>query len=398
MSLRRGNVRIPRALVAAVAGLLAAVVLVSLMPGVATALSIASRSTTSQARRARVLGSATRTMAGGSVDIPWPSTGRARIEVAGLGTMGSRGGSTVSVPIASITKVMAAYTILKDHPLAAGAKGPKIAITKADVRAAARLRKQGAAVVKVRAGTKLTQRQALQGLLVASAANLAVTLARWDAGSVSAFVDRMNANAAELGLDETRFDDPVGLSEDSRSSMIDLLDLAPKAMRIAAFRTIVAQTRVKIPLNTLTSTNKLLGKNGVIGIKTGTTYAAGGCLLFAATDRVDGRTRTIYGVMLGARGSAYSANAQKFSRKMIVAARSELRRVTLLRRGRAVASVTRANGRVDRYGVRRTLTVPGWSGLSYRLRLPSGLSAGQTPTRLIVTVGSRTMKVALTKL
>jgi len=373
--------------------LVVAVLALPVLPGLAAALPSGSQATT-----ARLLVSGSRTVAGGAPQIPWPSSGRARIEVAGLGTVGSRGGSTTSVPIASITKVMTAYTILTDHPLAATAKGPKITITRADVRSYTRLKKQGASVVKVKLGSRLTQRQALQGLLIASGGNMAETLARWDAGSVPAFVARMNANAADLGLAATTFEDPTGLGEDSRSSAQDLLDLAPAVMRLPAFRRIVAQTTARIPGNKLTSTNKLLGHNGVIGIKTGTTYAAGGCLLFAATDRVAGRTRTVYGVMLGARGSGYSANALKFSRRMIVATRRELNRVTLLRPGRALVSVTRADGTRDRYGVRSTVTSAGWSGMSYRVRLPSGLAAGQTPEHLVVTVGSRTMKVKLAKL
>ncbi|MBT0772284.1 D-alanyl-D-alanine carboxypeptidase [Kineosporia sp. J2-2] len=334
----------------------------------------------------------------GSTDISWPSSGRARIEVPGIGTIGQKGSSTESVPIASITKVMTAYTILKDHPLKSGAKGPSITITKADVNSYNRLKGEGAAVVKVKEGTKLTQRQALQGLLIPSGANMAETLARWDAGSTSKFVNRMNANAKALGLDSTSFADPTGLSSDSRSSTEDLLDLATAVMKKASFREIVKTKSVKIPQNTLKSTNKLLGANGVVGIKTGTTYAAGGCLLFAATDTVAGKTRTIYGVMLGARGSAYSTNAQKFSKAMVIDARSELRQVTLVKKGKAVVSVTKSDGKTYKYGVKKTVTAAGWSGLSYKLSLPSGLAAGQTPKQLVIKSGSATIKAALVPL
>ncbi len=78
----------------------------------------------------------------------------------------------------------------------------------------------------------------------------------------------MNDKAAELGLTSTSFADASGLSSKSRSSAIDLLDLALAAMRDQTFAEIVATPKAKIPLNTLTTTNKLLGRNGVIGIKT----------------------------------------------------------------------------------------------------------------------------------
>nr|WP_269809892.1 hypothetical protein [Kineosporia rhizophila] len=315
-----------------------------------------------------------------------------------MGTVGAVGDGTESVPIASITKVMTAYTILEEHPLRAGAKGPKIKITKADVSAYTRLKKEGASVVKVKAGNRLTQRQALQGLLIASGGNLAETLARWDAGSTGAFIDKMNQNARELGLDSTSFADVTGVNEQSRSSAEDLLDLAQAAMKMPAFREVVRQSGAKIPQNKLKSTNKLLGANGVIGIKTGTTFAAGGCLLFAATDVVGGKTRTIYGVMLGARGDAYSANAQKFSKNMVVSTRKALREVTLLKPGKALVSVQKDDGRTYRYGVRSAVKSPGWAGLSFRISLPGGLAEGQTPKKLVVHSGGRKIKVDLVRL
>ena len=389
MQIRRGSIK---KRYFALATVITAAVAVPVVPNLASALPSAA-----QAAPARLLVPSGQKVAG-APKVVWPSSGRALIEVAGLGAVGSSGSSTESVPIASITKVMTAYTILEDHPLTAGARGPAIRITKADVRAYDRLKAEGASVVKVKAGTRLTQRQALQGLLIASGGNLAETLARWDAGSSAAFIDRMNQNARELGLDSTSFADTYGVAEQSRSSAEDLLDLAQAAMRKPAFRAVVRQTSAKIPVNQLKSTNTLLGKNGVIGIKTGTTYAAGGCLLFAATDKVGGRTHTIYGVVLGARGKKYSANAQKFSKSLVVATRKELRKVTLLKPGRALVSVTKDNGRTYKYGVKSTLTSAGWSGLSYRLALPTGLAPGETPKHVLVRVGSRTIKVPLAPL
>jgi D-alanyl-D-alanine carboxypeptidase len=136
----------------------------------------------------------------------------------------------------------------------------------------------------------------------------------------------------------------------------------------------------------------------VIGIKTGTTTPAGGCLLFAATDKVDGKTYTVYGVLLGVHLAPYSANAKKFSKALIIAARKELREVTLLKKGRALVSVTKPDGTVHTYGVKKALTAAGWSGLPYTLSLPGGLRAGETPRTIVVKSGSRTLKVALAPL
>ncbi len=312
----------------------------------------------------------------------WPVKGRARIVVPGVGTMGNKDSGVKSVPIASVTKVMTAYTILADHPLAPGDEGPVITVTSAEAVSYPKRKAAGESLVKVRAGLKITERQALEALLIRSGNNMADILGRWDAGSPKKFVAKMNDRAAELGLFSTSFADPSGLSSKSRSSAIDLLELAVAAMKDETFAQIVATPKVKIPMNTLTTTNKLLGRNGVIGIKTGSTDAAGGCLLWAATDEVAGETYTIFGVMLGAPGPLILTNALRASEKMVVSARQALRRVTLIRSGTPILSVTGSDGVVTQYGVAKSVAVTGWSGMKYQLGLPADADSTSTPTEI----------------
>ncbi len=172
-------------------------------------------------------------------------------------------------------------------------------------------------------------------------------------------------------MTNTKFVDVHGVNKKSSSSTEDLLDLAPAAMKSAAFRKIVRSKTAKIPLHSLTNSNKLLGADNVIGIKTGTTSPAGACLLFAATDKVDGKTYTIYGVLLGVKGNK-AAKAKRFpyAKAMVKTARAELRSVTLLKKGKALATVTMADGSVRTYGVKTSLTGPAWDGLAYKLSLP----------------------------
>ncbi|MBT0774094.1 D-alanyl-D-alanine carboxypeptidase [Kineosporia sp. J2-2] len=325
---------------------------------------------------------------GGAPKVDWPSRGRARIVVPGVGTMGHVNSGVKSVPIASVTKVMTAYTILADHPLAPGEEGPSITVTRAEADSYPARKADGESLVKVRAGTRFTQREALEGLLIRSGNNMADILGRWDAGSPKLFVAKMNAQAARMGLTATSFADASGLSKKSRSSAVDLLDLALAAMKDPVFAEIVGTGRTTIPLNTLTTTNKLLGRNGVIGIKTGSTKAAGGCLLWAATDTVDGETYTIYGVMLGAPGPLILTNALRASEKMVISSRKALRRITLLKPGTPVLSVTDDEGVVRAYGVTRPVAVPGWSGMRYQLGLPAGTTGATgtpgTPTSITV--------------
>ncbi|WP_269330466.1 D-alanyl-D-alanine carboxypeptidase family protein [Kineosporia babensis] len=312
--------------------------------------------------------------------------------------MGNKDSGVKSVPIASVTKVMTAYTILSDHPLEAGEEGPIITVTKAEAASYPRRKAGGESLVKVKAGLKITQREALEAVLIRSGNNMADILGRWSAGSPQRFVERMNSKAAELGLTSTSFADTSGLSRYSRSSAIDLLDLAVAAMKDPTFAEIVAMPSAKIPMNTLNTTNRLLGRNGVIGIKTGSTKAAGGCLLWAAEDEVRGETHTIYGVMLGAPGPLILTNALKASEKMVVSSRKALRRVTLVKRGTPLLSVTDQDGTVSEYGVAETVAVTGWSGLKYQFGLPIDLVPGETPSEITVKTGAESIGVALEQL
>jgi D-alanyl-D-alanine carboxypeptidase (penicillin-binding protein 5/6) len=337
---------------------------------------------------ARLLGPASAVVPGLAPALPWPKQGRARMLVPGLGTLGYSGTTTLSVPIASVTKVMTAYTVLRDHPLTTRQQGPKVTVLKAEAQAYPKRKAAGESVVKIKAGERLTERQLLEGLLIASGNNFADLLARWDAGSSRAFVSRMNANAAALGMTGTHVVDADGLSPNSRSSAVDLLKLAPLAMADPTFAQIVAEPKAKIPYVTLKTTNRLLGTHTVIGIKTGSTRAAGGCLLFAARKTLGGRVFTVYGVVLGAPGPLILTNALKESDKLVVAAGKALRSVTVLTAGTPVASLVTADGRTVQLAPARNLVLPGWAGMRYRLALPAGLLPGQLPATLYAYAGT----------
>jgi serine-type D-Ala-D-Ala carboxypeptidase (penicillin-binding protein 5/6) len=134
------------------------------------------------------------------------------VAVEGLGTLGVSGGDA-PVPIASLAKVMTAYLVLRDEPLEPGEEGFEIEITDADGEDLHRRMAQGESVVEVEAGEELSERQALEALLLPSANNVAALLAVHEAGSVEAFVGEMNAAAAELGMSDTDYTDPSGFED-----------------------------------------------------------------------------------------------------------------------------------------------------------------------------------------
>ena len=194
--------------------------------------------TASAATVAKLTIASTVTVPGAPKKIPWPGKGRARMQVVGIGELG-HSGKDKSVPIASVTKAMTAYVVLHDHPLAAGRNGPTIRVTRAEAASYARRKAAGETVVKVVNGEKISQRQALQAMLIPSGNNMADILARWDAGSTKGFVNRMNSTAKRLGMNSTHFVDASGLNSKSRSSTADLLKLARVAMKDRTFAAIV---------------------------------------------------------------------------------------------------------------------------------------------------------------
>jgi len=229
----------------------------------------------------------------------WPGRAEAAVRLPGTGLLGTHGGSA-PVPIASLAKIMTAYLVLSGHPLPADASGPVIIVSAADAAAYASDQRQGQSVVQVAAGEKLTERQALEAMLVPSGNNIAWMLARWDAGSQLAFVAKMNAQARLLGLRSTRYVDASGADPATVSTASDQFRLTVRALQIPAFRQIVAMPQVTLPVAGVAyNVNVGLGHDGITGVKTGSTSTAGGCLAFAAIRTVAGSQVTIVGVVLG---------------------------------------------------------------------------------------------------
>ena len=110
----------------------------------------------------------------------------------------------------------------------------------------------GQSVAEVKVGEVLTERQALEALLLPSANNLATLLAEWDAGSEVAFVAKMNAMARRMGLVHTRYVDASGYEPGTVSTARDQVRLALSAIRIRAFATIVDTKQVPVPADVAT--------------------------------------------------------------------------------------------------------------------------------------------------
>jgi D-alanyl-D-alanine carboxypeptidase (penicillin-binding protein 5/6) len=252
--------------------------------------------------------------AGGASPAAWPAQGQAAVAVESRKIHTS--GAAPSVPIASLAKVMTALVVLHSRPISADDPGFTITITADDVVDTEQRRSEGQSVVPVVAGEKLTERQALQALLLPSANNIAIALARAVSGSVDVFVDEMNAEARRLAMTSTTYTDPSGYDPGTMSTARDQLRLARAAMRIQEFARIVAEPAAVIPqAGVVYNTDGLLGRDGFVGIKTGSDSAAGGCFMFAARDQRRGRL--VYGVVLGQRDGALIAAALKAAQRLV---------------------------------------------------------------------------------
>ena len=212
-------------------------------------------------------------------------------------------------PMASITKVMTAYLVIN-----AGNLDREVAIPKGVLNYVA---KYGASSDSLKPGEKLTVRELLYGLLLESGADAAYTLASLYGPGLPAFVAKMNATAAGLGLAHTHFTSPDGLpypTENSTySTPADLLVLGETAMKSALFRSIVSQRFYSLPKGAghaahwWGNSNDLIGTySGAVGIKTGYTDVALHCLLFEAVRN----GRTLIGVVLGSPKSGPASAAQ----------------------------------------------------------------------------------------
>ncbi len=308
----------------------------------------------------------------------WPGEGQAAVGVEGLGSLG-RSGRQAAAPIASVAKVMTAYLTLKEHPLAPGQEGFRIRITPADVADLHRREALDESVAEVRAGESLSERKALEALLLPSANNVAALLAVHDAGSIGHFVAEMNRTAAELGMRHTRYTDPSGFETSTVSTAEDQIKLARAAMADPTFAQIVAMPSAELPVaGRVANYNELVGHRGYVGIKTGSDEAAGGCLLFARQIQVGGRTLTILGAVLGQHDGELVDAALDSADRLASSVAAATHVETVIPAGTRVLTAEAPNGHEVAGVTAAPVRELGWPGMPVRVKLrtaPLGSSA-----------------------
>ena len=187
------------------------------------------------------------------------------------------GNEHLRLPMASTTKVMTAYVIIKNFDINEIVKIPKQAVGI-----------EGSSIY-LREGELFTVKELLYGLMLRSGNDSAVALALYTAGSVENFAVLMNREAANLGLKNTNFTNPHGLDNSAHyTSAYDLAMITKAAFEYPAFREIVSTKNVTIgegeSRRCFQNKNKILFQyEGGNGVKTGFTKKSGRCLVSSST-------------------------------------------------------------------------------------------------------------------
>ncbi len=188
--------------------------------------------------------------------------------------------STEHLPIASVTKIMT--LLLTMEALEAGTLKMEDVITVSDYAAS-----MGGSQAYMEPGEQMSVDEMLKAVVVSSANDGAVALAEHLAGSESAFVDKMNRRAAELGMNDTLFCNPTGLDDncDPYSCARDVALMSRELLRheeILNYTTIWTDS-IRNGAFGLANTNKLIRfYSGANGLKTGSTAKAKFCVSAAA--------------------------------------------------------------------------------------------------------------------
>ncbi|MFD9611129.1 serine hydrolase [Streptomyces sp. NPDC059083] len=314
------------------------------------------------------------TFDGGKLAMPWPGEGQGAVEVEGVGSMGLYGAQKPA-PIASVTKTMTAYVILRDHPIKGKQQGPEITI---DKKAADQAGATHESTAQVKEGQTYTEKELLQLLMIPSANNVARLLARWDAGSEAAFVEKMNAAAKELGMTQSTYTDPSGLLDSTMSTPQDQLKLAKAVMQYDVFREIVNMPNLTVDgiPGRIENNNTILLEPGVSGIKTGSSTPAGGNLLWSANTVVDGKERRVLGIVMGAKNAKILNDkldlAISYSLKLIQQAQKDVTSTAVVKKGQLLGYVDDGLGGRTPVVATKELKAVGWPGLKVELELTDG--------------------------
>ena len=221
-----------------------------------------------------------------------PSNGATAIGTLNEGVKSVSGGDNPR-PTASMAKVITALVVLDKAPLP---NNESFTVTARDVERYNREMVRNGSRLHIIEGEEITQRQAIEAIMLISANNIADSLVRWVFDDFDTYKKAANEWLSKHGLEDTTIGkDASGFDPSTTSTPSDMIEIGRLALQNEALREIFQEQSAVFPLvGEEANTNQLLS-DGFIGIKTGNSDQALSCLLFAREHRND----IIIGVMMG---------------------------------------------------------------------------------------------------
>lgn len=196
---------------------------------------------------------------------------------AATGTVFFEKNADEALPPASVTKIMTLLLVME------AIDGGKIKLTD-KVSVSAHAASMGGSQVYLKEGEEMTVEDMIKSVVIASANDAAVALAEYTAGSEEAFVEKMNARAAELGMEKTHFENTNGLDDTATNHVLSARDIAIMSRELIKHEKILEYSSIWMDTIRdgafgLTNTNRLIRfYKDATGLKTGSTSKAKFCI------------------------------------------------------------------------------------------------------------------------
>lgn len=252
--------------------------------------------------------------------------------------------SHASLPPASMTKIMTLLLIMEQI------ESGKLSLDE-KVRTSEYAASMGGSQIFLEVGEEMTVDELLRGIAMASANDASMALAERIAGTEEAFVEMMNKKVEELGLKDTKFQNPTGLpAKDHYSSAYDMAMMSQELLKHSLITKYTSTYEDYLRQNTdkpfwLVNTNKLVKfYPGVDGLKTGYTSEAKYCLT-ATAKKNDMR---VIGVIMGAT-TPKERNAQMT--KLLDFAFNSYETAQIYEKGQTIEAVKISKGAKEKLGL-----------------------------------------------
>lgn len=176
-----------------------------------------------------------------------------------------------ALPTASTAKMILGLAVMQEKPFNLGEKGETITIDEEMYNIYSDYVRNGGSNSRVEVGEEISEYDALMSVFLVSSNNMADSLAIWAFGSLDNYKDYANKMLEEWGIKYTKLGpDASGFNENTTSTASDLALIGQKVLENDVLKEIVGTKEYDVPVaGTLTNTNQTLGRNRIIGIKTG---------------------------------------------------------------------------------------------------------------------------------